>query len=171
MPALNREIDPDEPMSRPADPAPQPAITTTKGMIAFAGHGLPHTNAALGAPHLDGAGHIRGRLCPPIEAVATEIDQATATGQEVLEGAHHPHRVIFWVLPSNNNAIGQKRVDTFLMQIMVSHHVMRHVDGAQPLVDIIVRHPARGARTTHRRVHQHELAWPRVEHWPILADQ
>ena len=54
-------------------------------MVIFARLGGPGADAAFGAPHLDGAGHIGRSRDAPVEAVAAEIGEPAAAFRIALQ--------------------------------------------------------------------------------------
>ena len=58
------------------------------------------------------------------------------------------------MLRGDDDTIGRQCGDALGVQVVIGDDVMRHADGGQELVDVVVRHPARGAGSTLDRVHQ-----------------
>ena len=171
MAALGGEADAHQLVAGAPDAPPQPAVAAAELVIALARHRLPHADAALGAAHLQRLWLLWRGLGAPVESVAAEIHQPAAHPEMVLEGLHHPFGMIFRVLPGDHHAIGRQCRHTLVMEVMIGDDVMLHADGVQPLVDIALGDPARGAGAALDGVHQRELARPGVEHRAGLRHQ
>ena len=75
------------------------------------------------------------------------------------------------MLRGDDDAIRRQRGDTLGVQVVIGDDVVRHADGGQELVDVVVGHPARRARSAFDRIHQRELPRSRVQHRTELRDQ
>ncbi len=75
------------------------------------------------------------------------------------------------MLRGDDDTIGRQCGDTLGVQVVIGDDVVRHADGGQELVDVVVRHPARRARSTFDRIHQRKLSWPGIQHRTELRDQ
>src|SRR3984957_13895466 len=103
-------------------------------------------------------GLMLGRFGTPVETVAAEIHKPTASGEIILEGLHHALGEVLRMLRCDDNAIRSQRSDAFGMQVVIGYDVVYCADGGQPLVDVVVGDPARGARSAVGRIDQSKLS-------------
>ena len=73
---------------------------------------------------------------PPIESVATEIDQPTSPIGEGLQRIEHRLRMVLGVRPSDDHRILRQEREAFVMQHFIRNHVVYVSTSLEPIDDV-----------------------------------